>query len=84
MPSFAIGAELADRFARDDVQSELTYDYDGRLHEFDLAVTATTSGTTVLSLTITAADLWTAILTCMSLFDHGRYDITQIEAQLQV
>jgi hypothetical protein len=82
MPSFSIGAELTDRFEGDGVQSDLTRAYGHRLRELDLTVDTSTTGSTALTLTITAADLWTAVLSCMALFDHGRYDITRLRAEL--
>lgn len=83
MPSFSIGAKLTDRFARDGVGADLASNHGDRLRELDLTVSATASGETALTLTITAADLWTAVLTCMTLLDHGRYDVTQFRAQLR-
>lgn len=81
MPSYAIQTELAHRFDPDRVQLDLSTDHGRRLRELDLHVTATPSGGALLTLTVTASDLWTAVLTCMGLLDHQRYELTLFRAQ---
>jgi hypothetical protein len=81
MPDYAIQTELAHRFDPGRVQLDLSTDHGRRLRELDLHVTATPSGRALLTLTVTAADLWTAVLTCMGLLDHERYELTLFRAQ---
>lgn len=81
MPNYSIQTELAHRFDPGQVQLDLSTHHGRRLRELDLQVSALPAGGALLALMVTAADLWTAVLTCMGLLDHERYELTVFRAQ---
>lgn len=81
VPSYNIRAELASRHGLDDVRFDLTSAHGPRISELKLTATATLSGRVVVTLTIDAADLWVAMLTCMAVIDHNRFDVIAWSAE---
>jgi hypothetical protein len=75
VPSYKIQAQLASRHDLGDVEFDLASTHGPRLSELNLTATATLSGRVVVTLTVEAADLWIAMLTCMAVLDHNRYEV---------
>ncbi len=81
MHRFDIRVELDQRFTPGDIELDLRTNRLHPLHEHGLSVVTTTGGAPVLALTLTASDLWTAILRAMALFDRSGYVAAGIVAR---
>ena len=73
MPSYLIRTELTRRF--DDGPLDPSTAHGPRIRELNPTIEA--SGNRVaMTLTVVAADLWTAMLTCMTYLNHNSYELT--------
>ncbi len=79
MHRYQIRVELDDCFDADDVLLDLRTNKLHPRHKHDLHIAASPCGT-VLALTLTAADLWSALLTTMALVRHCGYVPSSVEA----
>jgi hypothetical protein len=79
MRRYQIRVELDQRFDADDVRLDLRTNKLHPLHDHDLQIAASPCGA-VLGLTLTAADLWSALLTTMALVRHCGYVPNAVEA----
>ena len=80
MRRYEIKVELDERFEPDDVRLDLRTNRLHPLHKHDLYITISPCGGAVLALNLTAADLWSAILTTMALVRHSGYVPSAVEA----
>lgn len=80
MRGYQIRVELDERFEPDDVRLDLRTNNLHPLHKHDLHITVSHCGGAVLTLNLTAGDLWSAILTTMALVHHCGYVPTAVEA----
>ena len=80
MRRFQMRVVLDERFDPDDVRLDLRTNRLHPLHEHDLHIAVSPGGGTVLGLTLTAVDLWTALLTTMALVRHCGYVPSAVEA----
>jgi hypothetical protein len=81
MRRYQIQAELDERFEPADVRLDLQTNGLHPLHEHDVHIALSHCGSAVLGLSFTAVDLWSAILTTMSLLRQGGYVPTAVEAR---
>jgi hypothetical protein len=80
MRRYKIRVELDERFEPDDVRLDLRTNKLHPLHRHDLHIAVSHCGGAMLTLRLTAVDLWSAILTTMALIRHCGYVPTAVEA----
>ena len=80
MPKYQIRVELDERFEPEDVRLDLRTNELHPLHKHDPYIAVSHCGGAMLTLNLTAIDLWTAILTTMAIVRHCGYVPTAIEA----
>ncbi|HEX6757364.1 MAG TPA: hypothetical protein VF086_02970 [Propionibacteriaceae bacterium] len=80
MRRYEIRVELDERFDAADVRLDLRTNRLHPLHKHDLHIAVSHCGSAVIALTLTAADLWSAILTTMALVHHCGYVPSAVEA----
>jgi hypothetical protein len=80
MHRFQLRVVLDERFDPDDVKLDLRTNELHPLHEHDLHVAVSPCGGAELALTLTAVDLWTALLTTMALVRNCGYVPSAVEA----
>jgi hypothetical protein len=80
MRTYEIRVELDERFDAAEVRLDLRTNDLHPLNRHDLHIAASPCGGAVLALSLTAADLWTAILVTMALVRHSGYVPTAVSA----
>jgi hypothetical protein len=80
MHRYRICVVLDERFGPDDVSVDVRTDQQHPLLKHEMQIATSTRGRTVVILTFTAFDLWTAILTGMALVRQSGYVPVAVQA----
>ena len=80
MGTYQVRVALDELFGPDDLELDLRTDRRHPLYEHDVRIAATPGGGVSVTLSLTASDLWAAVLGAMGLIRHIGYVPTALDA----